>query len=335
MKTRAAVISVFKATGETNEFADGPIVEIVFRQPFHDLGLGFTFSFTKSYVAPFGTCDLVIQNISSKIAEAFSFDRVNYTFRPRVEIRAGYSDVAITKISQLNELKNSLDVVYTGFPYYAYDEKIVGGRVLTVNLSDVSTTFLQGKNARVAEEYRSGQTVIEVLKDLLGHIEGIKFDLSELSKEPSFASKRLPQNVFYNNLPIIPTVIPNLGRDFGFFFTTDATGQLVFRPSKQAPQTGAVSIVSATTGMIEHPAKVNWTHVNVKTLFGLPRLFYPGEWMTVQSDYLDRALIANSKSVSGAVINGDYQWNDETAQVAYVIAPEGVPVSQNPVITTI
>jgi hypothetical protein len=335
MKTRAAVISVFRATSEFNEFADGPAVEVVFRQPFHDLGLAFSFQFAKTYVAPFGQCALAIENISSKIAEAFTFDRVNYTFRPKVEIRAGYSDVIIKTKDQISTLKNSLDVVYTGFPFYTYDEKIVGGRVLTVNLSDVSTTFLQGNNSRVVEEYRAGVSITNVLKDLLGQIPGLQYDLSNMVTDVHFVDRTLPHPVFFNNLPILSTVIPNLGREYGFYFTVDGAGKLIFRGAQKIPSTGGATAVNSKNGMVEHPAKVNATHVNVRTLFGLPRLFYPGEWMTVQSDYLDRALIAKSKSVSGAVINAQYAWNDESALVNYILAPEGVPVASQPVITTI
>lgn len=333
MRTRAAIVSVFRATDDDGGFADEP-KDILFRQPFHNLGLAMTFGFAKTYVSPFAKCDLVIENPSNLMVESFGFDRTTYERRPLVEIRAGYSDVEITTKAAIAQLKNSLDVVYTGYPYYVLDQKVVGGRSLTVSLSDVSTTFLQGKRGRVSEEFRLGQPILEVVKAILKEMNGVKFDLSELEKSP-VAAKILPNSIMYNNIPIIPTVLPNLGREFGFYMSIDPTGILKFRPAGVIPATGTLATVGPKTGMIEHPARMNWTHWNVKTLFGLPMLFYPGTWMTVESDFLERGIVAESKTLTGVVINGDYQWQDESAMTSYVIAPEGEPVESQPVISTI
>lgn len=331
---RAAVVSIFKATDDAGNFTDAPILDIVFRQAFHDLGLAMSFNFTKSYVAPFGTCDLTIENINNNIAEAFAFDVTTYARRPLVQIRAGYSAELITQKSEIGNLKNSLPVIYSGHPFYAVDQKIVGGRNLTVNLSDVSTGFLQGKNSRVCEWFRKGQKVTDVLKFMLDQIGGYRYDLSALLSDPATAALTLPSDVFYNNLPILPTVVPNLGREFRFWSTTDASGIAVFRPSKQRPPTQAFDIVSAETGMIEHPTKVNWTHWSVKTLFGRPKVFFPGEWIQTQASFVNSSNAAFSGVVTGCVINADYNWDDESATASYVIAPEGEPVSANPVLQT-
>jgi len=332
MRVRQAVISVFAATNDFGEYTNAPIREILFRQAYHRQGLAYEFRFSKAFATPFGQCDLTIHNPSANLADAFAFDSISYKQRPRVEIRAGY---AAPYDGDIEALKNALPMVYAGFPYYVYDQKIVGGRVLTVQLSDASTGMLFGPNTRISEQYRAGQPLIEVLKDLLGRIPGLQYDISELEADKRVSAVTLPADVMYTALPILSTVIPNLGREFGFAFSLDGQGKYVFRATAAIADSKTPTVISATTGMIEHPARVNWTHWNVKTLFGLPRVLYPGEWVRIESEYLDRSRSAETKSLTGMVVNADYEFSDASATIGYVVAMDGSPISTQPVITNI
>lgn len=329
---RAAVISVFKATDDQDSFESQPY-DIVFRQAFHDLGLAMSFSFNKSYAAPLSECELEILNISREIINAFTFDPTTYTRRPLVQIRAGYSPLQITAKEQIGELKNTLPIVYSGFPWYLNDAKVVGGRSLRISLSDVSTTFLQGENARIAEWFRKGQRLTEVLEVLLSSIAGLRFDLNALKDDPILSTRSIPNDIFYNNIHILGAIIPTMAREYGFRFSTDATGVYIFVPAQARPKTGALTIVSAETGMINHPGSVNWTHWGVQTLFGLPKVFFPGEWMTIDAQFIERSGVASTGKLDGVVIDAAYDWSDDSASISYVIAPEGEPVSSAPVIT--
>lgn len=329
---RASVISIFKATDDKDGYDSQPY-DIVFRQAFHDLGLAYFFNFQKSYTAPMGVCNLEILNVSREMINAFSFDVTTYTRRPLVQIRAGYSPLQITEQGQIGELKNSLPVVYSGFPYYLNDNKVVGGRSLQIELSDVSTTFMQGENARVAEWFRKGQRLTEVLRILLSGIAGLKYDLTDLLDDPTLSVRSLPNDIFYNNIHIIGKIIPDMAREYGFRFSIDASGVYVFKPARVRPRTKDRTIVSTDTGMINHPGAVNWTHWGVQTLFGLPKVFFPGEWMTIDAQFIERSETSGTGQISGVVIDGNYDWADASATASYVIAPEGEPVSANPVIT--
>lgn len=84
---RQAVVSVRKPTGATgstdvDKLYYPPEAEILFRQPYHNLGLAMTFNFQQSFFTPFSTCSLMIENNSTKMADVFKFDNMDYT-KPR------------------------------------------------------------------------------------------------------------------------------------------------------------------------------------------------------------------------------------------------------------
>lgn len=329
-KYRQGVISVFKAL-EDGKFSPKPETEIIFKQPFNNLGLGFAFSFTRNYFSPYAPCQLSIINPSNEIVDAFSFDPKTYKKRPLIEIRAGYSDVKMKTFKDLDKLKVSLDKIYTGHPTFGADNKTSGGRVFNVRLNDIVAV---SRTARVGKQYKKGRSILSVLDDVL-KIAKVKFDLNSLIRDPDFPKLSLENTIFYNNRQIMTQVLPSLAKKYGFkFYVTN--GVYEFRSSTNKGPVGVTKEVSEKNrSMIEHPVSVNFVHWKVKTFFGRPKVFDRGEWMKVVSNVFTKKSFVGPPSPTGTtvtalIVNANYSWQNESASIEYVISPSGQPINSTP-----
>jgi hypothetical protein len=335
--------------------------DIIFRQPYNTLGYAFSFSFEKSYFASFSPLQMRIENNSNEIADAFTFDTTNYNNpRPLIEIRAGYTELKIKNYIDRDFLKQELPLIYSGFPSYYNDSKTRGGRNLVINLSDMHVVNLSGKLSRVTARYPAGMKITDVVIDLCNKL-NVKYDVGQLvavdniadntntalsaaaaganaifaSGSPDISGARLKNrtainDLWYNNRLILTDVLPTLGRQYGFYLTVYPDGTHVFLLSG-VPAVGALIEVSASTGLIEYPTMINWTHWTFQTLFNAPACLYPGEWVKLRDPYfLRNEVTSKGDYVTGAIVSSHYQWSDSTARCRYVLAPEGKPVESVP-----
>jgi len=323
---RQAVLTVFQ---EADTLGLSATSEIFFRQPFNRLGYSMNFSFQRTYVSsgPFNDCNIQIENPSQNVVNSLTIAGPNkYKGRPRVEIRAGYSKVQIERRADANKLKNSLPLIYTGYPYEMYDNKIRGGRVLSVTLFDAQAINLYGKASRYFGTFAAGTRLGDIIK-VLAAAGNIKIESGDAIAEELFAG-RTSAKLFYNGRFIIQDILPALGRSYGFSITINPQGLYVCRSMIAAPRAGAPDVLSENTGLIETPSRVNASHWQAKTLFGLPRVYFPGDWVTIKAPFIKR--YTGQENVTGCVIDGDYSFADSTGECTYVVAPEGEPVTYFP-----
>ncbi len=332
---RQAVVSVRQPTGNTTspdidvQYAPAT-TNVVFRAPYHTLGLAINFSFQKSFFAAFSECQLTIENNSSDMANAFSFNYKNYLLpRPLVEIRAGYSTYQLTDpldVADINAFKKTLPLAYTGFPYYLYDQKIRGGRQLDVRLHNFGTFRLKGPSSRITSRFPAGSPLSEVLQTCADR-GAFPIDLTHMG---ATATTRIRTALFYNNRQILSDVFPELARQYNFFFFKRGNTTVFFPAGVQVQ--GALRVVSASTGLIEYPAKQNWTHWAFKTLFAQPEFLQPGDWVDLQDPAFANFYGLPSDRVSGIITQGGYNWNDDNADCDFTLAPEGFPVESRPIL---
>jgi len=319
---RQSVISIFKAVSEGN-YKKTPDLNIVFRQPFNSFGLAYTFSFNKSFFAPITDCKIVIFNADSKIVEALQFEYSKPRTRPKIEIYAGYSDTKILNNSnvEINRLKSSINQVYTGFPIFFSDDKLVGERELSIDCTDIS---LVGSSERVSASFKENTLVTTILEELLSDLE---VDLSLLKSNTTFANLKIEHEVFYNNRLLLEDVIPDLERQYGFTHLTNYDGQLVFQNKSEKGQPGnsLQNVISPQNGMIEFPNTINWVDYECRTFFGRPDIFYPGERVTLKASNL-------TTDVRGLIVNGEYNFNDREAEIRYIINQYGQPFNAYPIL---
>lgn len=327
---RQAVLTVYSVTEGVEVEV---IAEIFFRQPFNRLGLAMSFGFQKTYTStgPFSDCPVVIHNPSPKIVNSLiGYDFKTYKDRPRVEIRAGYSKVQIQKFSDANKLKTSLPLIYTGYPFEFYDNKIRGGREFSVTLFDGQAVKLYGNAARFFGTFAAGSYLSDIIGALCNAAK-IKFEIDDIVGSSTFFSKTQVKNkLFYNGRFVLQDILPALGRSYGFSYSVGPQGSYVFRSMLNTPNLGAFEVVNATNGLIETPSRVSRTHWQIKTLFGLPRMFFPGDWMKVEAPFFER--YTGKDNVTGCVIDADYSFDDSVGMCTYTIAPEGEPVTLFPFI---
>lgn len=335
MKFRQSVISVFKPIDGAGNFLKIPSLEIIFRQPFHNFGLAYSFSFSKSYFAPHTTCELTIENIDNTIVDAFYFETTTYTKRPLVEIRASYSSVKMKTIQELNLLKQNLPLIYSGTPYYTQDNKIVGGRTLNISLSDFQSFTRVG---RVTKSFRKGRTIISVIDELLeaAGLSGAGNSTFDLQNNPEFSLLKLENDLMYNHRHVLSDILPELGRQYAFYFFVGAHGEYEFKPALNTTP-GIFKTVNSTNGLIEHPVGINFVQWNIKTFFGLPSFMYPGDRVKIESEHFKRiaGLQTNlniDNTLQGLIVTGNYNWNDADADITYTIAADGQPVNAHPVL---
>ncbi len=331
MKFRQSVISVFKPIDGTGNFLKIPSLEIVFRQPFHNFGLAYSFSFSKSYWAPFTTCELSIENVDNTIVDAFYFDTEPLTKRPLVEIRAGYSSVKMKKIQELNLLKQNLPLIYSGTPYYVQDNKIAGGRTLNISLSDFQSFTRVG---RVVKKYFKGQSIISIIDSLITSI-GAMGSTLEL-ETPEFQALKLENDLMYNHRHVLSDILPELARQYSFYFFIGPHGIYEFRPALNTTP-GIFKNVNSTNGLIEHPVGINFVQWTIKTFFGLPSFMYPGDRVKIESEHFKRIARLQTNlnidnTLQGLIVTGNYNWNDTDADITYTIAADGQPINVNKII---
>ena len=269
-------------------------------------------------------------NTNNDIRDAFSFDYKTLKARPKVEIRAGYLD---NPESDVDALKSKLVLNYTGSPTFVSDDKTRGGRNLEVRLSDISTST---STSRITTTIQTGASLIGAIQQLTSPL-GINIDIEELSLDATLASAKFENTVFYNSRQILTDILPSLTKQYPFGFYTDPNGTLKF-VSKVNKTTSNASqpenLISSLTGMIEHPVGVTWVHWQVKTFYGRPRIFKPGEWARVQSrffaDSKQGVPVSDSSTenfIDGLIIEAKYQWKDSNAVIDYKLSAEGQPVT--------
>jgi len=294
-----------------------------------------SFNFTRSYFSPIATCNLAIQNIDNDIVSAFAFDSRTYKNRPRVEIRAGYTDFRANDAGDIEELKNRLREVYTGYPFFSSDDKIVGGRVLTVQMSDL---IASARSKRISQTFSKGRTLISILEAIEKSTKGLLFSLGEIRVDAVLSTAKLENNLYFNNRQIITDILPELARTFKFYWL--AKGNVfIFKPARTRGRVGSKVVVNRFNGMVEHPVSTNWVHYKLKTLFGLPELIQPGGWVRMESDFFGRSTASQvtvvkgtNDTIDGLVVEAQYDFADQVAQIIYTVSAEGQPVNTNPVL---
>lgn len=329
MRLRQSVISVFRPLDDAGHFLNIPALDIIFRQPFHNLGLAYSFNFSKSYYAQFTTANLSIENIDNNIVDAFYFDTVNLKKRPLVEIRAGYSDVKLKNLTKLLTLKQSLPLIYSGTPYYNQDNKTIGGRIFNIQLSDFQSFTRVG---RVVKKYSKGRLITEIIDDLLVSIK-TRFSIQALIEDSEFRSLKLENNLMYNHRHVLSDILLELAKQYGFIFFVNSSGTYEFRVVSKSTS-GIATDINSRNGLIEHPVGINFVQWTIKTLFGLPSILYPGDRVKIESEHFRRiALPPPNKNVDnildGLIVDANYNWNDSSAEIQYTVAADGQPVNVN------
>lgn len=326
---RQAVLTVYSSPTDLGLTG---ITEIFFKQPFNRLGYAMNFSFQRTYICPnpFNSCNVQIQNPSMDLINTITqYDLKNYKGRPRIEIRAGYSKERIERKSEANKLKATLPLIYSGYPYEFYDNKILGGRTLNFSLFDGQTVNLYGKAARFFGTFAAGSRLGDIV-NAMAKYGNFQIDTEGDPVSGLLFSTRTKSKLFYNGRFILQDILPALGRDYGFTMSVNAQGVYVCRTVLASAKPGLPVIISAETGMIEQPSRVNATHWQVKTLFGLPRVLFPGDYATIKGGFLEHYFGKNNNTVSGLVIDCDYSFADTTGECTYTVAPEGEPYVSMP-----
>jgi len=335
---RQGVISIFKPndSGGFNEVADK---NIVFRQPFHSFGLGYTFSFDKSLHAPITDCQLLIINPGDDISQSLDYEYSLSKKRPLIRIYGGYSDFVMRSFSEgeISTLKGTLDQVYTGYPYFYSDDKVQGGRELSLELTDTS---LIGSNERISIRFSEKTSIIDIITKLIdGIADGlVESDTSALEDNIDFSFLETEFPVLYNNRIVLEDIIPDLARQYAFTYFADNEGTLVFRPREdQGKTTGAsVNKINNNNGLAGFANTVNWVDIGFKTYFGKPQVFYPGDRVSIDAPNLYPKTAENELVLdvptNGLIVNASYQWDDDSAEINYVMNKFGQEASANPIV---
>lgn len=330
MRFRQAMMSIFEPIGE-NSFRPQATKVIYFRQPFNNLGLAYNFSFSTSYFSPFADCQVTIRNVDSSIARSLEFDPASYRNRPKIEIRAGYSDrkIFFDSIANRNILSDSLPIVYTGFPVYYSEDKVVGGRDLTLDVTNISLAF---RNKRVNISFPADTLITSILNQV-ADAAGINIDISSLTQSPTFSLLAIDNPVTYNHRNVLTDVFLELAKEYKFSFFTGGSGEILFQPVSEITQRGAAqeNLINNRTGMIEHPVGINWTHYEIKTLFGLPNVYNPTNWVRVESPVFNDNQ-GGLNQIDAVIVKADYNFNDSDGDIRYEVSPDGQPISVAPIL---
>ncbi len=325
---RQCVITVYPAAVQS-----GAPVDIIFRQPYHNLGLAISYQFVLDYFQPYADCNGSILNPSNAIVDAFYFDPKTYKNRPLIEIRAGHSSVKITSLSEVESLKRTLPLRYTGHPTFFKDNKINGGRRLEFSLSNIEAS---SRSARVGKTYAKGRKILSVLADL-AKVAKIKADFSALKKDTEFSAKVLANTIFYNNVQVMSQALPRLAKLYGFVFMAD-NGRYLFKLSKTQGPVGALIEINERNGMIEHPVSLNWVQWSIKTLYGQPDGLQRGGWAKVASEVFNKAESVSptfvgpviDSTLQALILNESHVFNDSEAFIEYTVSPDGQPINSTP-----
>jgi len=324
---RQAVISIYSVIENApGQYYTEPTFDVIFRQPYHNLGLALSFNFTKTFDSPFSTCNLIIHNPSQGLVNSMKFSNLSAegrALRPKIEIRAGESEYKLKDIGLVNELKRDLSLIYSGYPIYFQDRKIIGGRQLEIQLSDVTPI---STITRITQVFPTGMYIVDVLKKL-ETLAGESWTLNELQIDREFGFKKLAHDLTYMALNVHSQILPALSRIYGFIYNRDAIGNLVFSPSNTLTQGTSKGDISNRNGLIEYPVQVNWDKWHIKTFFGRPFILYPYDRFTVEASNLD------SKVMDCLVTEANYNFNDSSAEIIYLVSPTGnVSPLVNPII---
>jgi len=318
---RQAVITIYKSTGIGEYAPDGD--DIVFRQPDHDYGIAFTFHFERDRGVFNNDCELVLYNVGSDIVSLFSFDPSTYERRPKIEIRAGETDVTLADSTTTVEiLKSSLPLIYSGHVYkFLYNRETVEN-ALSVSMTDMDFSVSVKRAGSAA--FNAGSLVLDALKKLISDMQGALGDFSFLEAS-GFESITFPRDVMFSGQFVMSDILPKLSRQFNFSFHVNETGTIVFTPNVAGAKTTPYT-VSSDNGLIGYPQEINWNQYQVQTFFGRPDIFFPMDWMQIESTSLDGG------TVYALVLSAQYEWNDTEAVITYKIAPDGEVVETTPVL---
>lgn len=315
---RQAVITVYSATGPGEYDSIGN--DIVFRQPYHDFGLAFTFNFTRAFYQYESDCDITISNVNDEILNYFSFDPLDYRMRPKVEIRAGESDVRIKSINEIANLKESLPLIYTGIVYYFSNDRDSTGFILYVNLTDIE--FMDQLTRLQGGRYDAGQSVISVIENIIRQLPGVSYDISRL-QQSSFSTVVLERDLLLTGELILSGALKRLASQYRFSYHKDSGSTIVFTLLDIAENPGDPTIISSETGLVGYPNSISWDSYIFQTFFGKPGVFFPGDWVQIESPTL---------TSFGLIIEGQYNFNDTEASISYIVNPSGEPIDHFPVL---
>lgn len=311
MNFRQSVIEIEK---------NGSIKDIYFLQPFNKLGLHYEFSFSKTFGEVSTMMELSLYNVGGDTVGLFSFDPLSLTSRPKVSVYAGYSKAKPKSASEIGEVKKSLPLVFSGYPFFVSEVFELTEKRLDVKLTDRMALAEDSKN-RVVALFQAGTNLKEILATLSKQ-SGQAFDTAAIT---NILNQKIDNSLLLTGQHIFRYVMPLLGRRFGFTFNFKPTGEVLFLPTTPALAQGKV-VLSADTGLVQIPLRQNWTQWQVETFFGMPEVLFPGDWVTVQSRALTGYGVSESGTVTGLVVGADYSFGKE-ASVMYTIATDGVPGS--------
>lgn len=329
MKLRQGVISIYASDG-VGGFLPVPEKNIIFYQPYHKFGLSYSFSFEKNYFSPITDCQIVINNPDNSIGEAIAFEYTKPYTRPIVRIWAGYSDYRLLRFTEpdINNLKATLNEIYAGFPIFYSDDKVGAangaGRELLIRLTDVS---LQGSKRRINKLFSAGTLIVNIVLALIREL-GINADISDLLANRNFQQLKIEQDIYYSSRFILEDVLPDLERQYNFSHFSGNTGDLIFKvlDDQGTPAGAAANEISNSNGMIGFANTSNWVDVELKTLFGRPDIFYPGDRVSIVAPNLNPV-----QNTEGLILKAGYSWNDQDAEISYTVNTFGQPANPFPI----
>lgn len=312
MKYRQAVIAICDFSGVKVKKA------IMYRQPFNKLGLEFSFSFNKTYGQITTTVDLKIFNPSPETIELFVFNPKNLNNRPMVRIYAGYSDFVCRHYDDWAKLKNTLPLIFSGYPYYLNERVLANGKELNIMLTDKMSLSTEQRK-RFIGYFPQGATVFAILEAIKANADFI----CDLSQVDFLRSIKIENPLMFAGQDILAYILPLLGKKYNFTFSTNENGTLVFKPTANLNNKRTnITEITNENGLIEIPERQNWAQWEVKTFFGLPHIFSVGEWVTVKSEALKGYGVSHRGELTGLITEASYNFA-ENAYISYIISTDG------------
>jgi len=311
MKIRQAVISLQKPVDDETHDEYSPY-DIQFMQSYHDAGINFHFEFTKAIFNPSSMCNIAIENFPRSMLDYLTFDRFKPNQRPKIDIYAGYTDPLKTTA----ELKVALPKIYSGYPSYYAGQKNIGSKTLFIQCSDL---LAAGNAERFTGLYHKGEPIINALEDLTTQL-GYSGDFSGMNAAQNFS-----EDFYINGRFIMSDVLPKLCKDYGIFYnikndndSMDGKPSMLFISSDQTIIESISVDVSNENGMIEYPQPENFGQYNFRTLFGLPQMFFVGNWINLIDK---RRSVFDTGNFKGVVVSAKYQWGEQ-AEIQYLLSED-------------
>ena len=172
----------------------------------------------------------------------------------------------------------------------------------------------RGPLSRITERFPAGSSLRSILEALCEKL-GVETNFENFATK---GATQINSDLWYNNRLILSDIIPELSRNYGFYYFKKA-GAYVFFPSGEQTQ-GDIVEISAANGLIEYPGGVNWTHYGFQTLFARPRFIQPGDWVKLKDPSFQRFGLSEKGYLVGVVISAQYTFQDEEAMCNFVMA---------------